>query len=85
MFKWEVNSESRAKYKEQFFALLDKSFAISKKGKDYYSYAQYLREIVAAYFNNLRETKRNMSMTLRHPSSAFSVFSPHSLAASSAY
>lgn len=45
------------KYKEQFFALLDKSFAMSKKGKDYYSYAQYLREIVAAYFNNLRETK----------------------------
>ena len=27
---------------------------------------------------------RNMSMTLRHPSSAFSVFSPHSLALTSA-
>lgn len=45
------------KYKEQFFALLDKSFTMSQKGKDGYTYAQYLRNIVAAYFNNLRETK----------------------------
>jgi hypothetical protein len=56
-FSSPIMNLKQPKYKEQFFALLDKSFAISKKGKDYYSYAQYLRGIVAAYFNNLRETK----------------------------
>ena len=31
------------------------------------------------------EPRRNMSMTLRHSSTAFSVFFPHSVAAASAY
>lgn len=45
------------RYKKQFLLLLNKSFALYKKGKDYRPYAQYLWDIVAAYFYNLRETK----------------------------
>jgi hypothetical protein len=52
-----ITALKHPKYKEQFFALLDKSFTMFKKGNDYHSYAQYLWESVAAYFHNLRETK----------------------------
>jgi hypothetical protein len=45
------------KYKDVFLFLLRGSFTIFKKGKAYHAYVQYLWRIVAAYFNNLRETK----------------------------
>ena len=45
------------KYKKQLFALLDESFTVLKRGDNYRSYAQYIWEIVVAYFNNLKELK----------------------------
>jgi hypothetical protein len=45
------------RYKDKLLSLLNESFAIYQRGPDYNSYAQYLWDIVAAYFHNLRETK----------------------------
>ena len=45
------------KYKAQLLSLLKNSFFIYKKGDTYHAYAQYLWDIVEAYFYNLRETK----------------------------
>lgn len=43
-------------YEKQLLDLLGKSFNILKK-KEYWSYAQYLWQIVCAYFDNLKEEK----------------------------
>ena len=43
-------------YEKQFFDLLDKSFHILKKG-GHWPYAQYLWQIVCAYFDNLKEER----------------------------
>ena len=42
-------------YKKKYFDILDYSFELIKKDKMYYSYAQYLWEIVYSYFDNLKE------------------------------
>jgi len=44
------------KYEKQFFDLLDKSFHILKKD-EHWPYAQYLWQIVCAYFDNLKEER----------------------------
>ena len=44
-------------YKSKFLRLLEDSFEILKKGKDYFAYASYLWEIVVEYFKNLKELR----------------------------
>ncbi|MCJ7636092.1 MAG: hypothetical protein MUO21_01230, partial [Nitrososphaeraceae archaeon] len=44
-------------YHGKFLQLLEDSFEIIKKGKDYFAYASYLWEIVIEYFNNLKELR----------------------------
>ena len=44
-----------------------------------------IETIPIEYYEPVWQSFRNMSMSLRHSLSAFSVYSPHSLAASSAY
>ena len=52
-----ISGLKNPKYKDIFLSLLQKSFEIFQKGKGDQAYAQYLWEIVIAYFYNLRETK----------------------------
>ncbi len=52
-----ISELKHPKYTARFLSLLQESFKIFQRGKDYQSYAQYIWEIVAAYFHNLRETK----------------------------
>jgi len=44
----------KLQYKDKFLRLLENSFDIMKKGKDYFAYASYLWEIVIEYFKNLK-------------------------------
>lgn len=48
-------------YEKQFFDLLDKSFHILKKD-EHWPYAQYLWQIVCAYFDNLKEKRSYKSL-----------------------
>jgi len=52
-----ITKLKHSRYKDRFLLLLKKSLVIYKKGKGYYPYAQYLWDIIANYFYNLRETK----------------------------
>jgi len=44
-------------YKGKFLRLLEDSFEIMKKGKDYFAYTSYLWEVVIEYFKNLKELR----------------------------
>lgn len=44
-------------YETRFLTLLGKSFEILKEDEQYYPYAQYIWEIVSAYFENLKERR----------------------------
>jgi len=44
-------------YKSKFLRLLEDSFEIMKKGKDYFAYTSYIWEIVIEYFKNLKELR----------------------------
>ena len=45
------------KYQNKYLELLMDSFRLIKRNKSYYSYAQYIWQIVYAYFDNLKEKK----------------------------
>lgn len=42
-------------FQDKYFKILDYSFKLIKNDKTYYSYAQYIWEIVYSYFDNLKE------------------------------
>jgi hypothetical protein len=44
-----------AGFEQDYLALLDSAIFLWQKGKDFYQYAQYLWDIVFAYFDNLKE------------------------------
>lgn len=46
------------KYMDLYLQLLDESYQIQNRGKHYWEYANYMREIVIAYFRNLRVYKK---------------------------
>ncbi len=53
-FAMPIMEINEVKYIDLYLHLLDSSYLVQNRGKNYFDYANYMREIVIAYFRNLR-------------------------------